>query len=161
MAAVINIGGFFLQGMAAEDSIDDIMFDIEKLAVVESDKLTYIRPFVEALLEEYKKKFKAESLAASTQSSGLKLIKGITHIVDLRPVVANRIALQDDISGYKPIVNTLVPVAILKLRLSDDDEFVFQMNGKTLKILQTELKAIEKELEETIAFVGMEKITLL
>jgi len=159
--AVLGVGGFFLQRMEMEDSIDNIMADLETLAVIESKKLHAIRPFVEALLEEYKSKFNAEHLAVSAQSSGLKIIKGITHIVDLRPVVSNRIELGEDVSAYKPSVDTLVPVAILRLRLSGDDEFVFQMNRKTLRILQNELKAIDKELEETIAFVGKEKITLL
>ena len=161
VGAVIGVGGFFLQRMEIEDSINDIMSDLDTLAVIESKKLPQIRPFVEALLEEYKNTFNAERLAVSTQSSGLKTVKGITHIVDFRPVVSNRIELGEDTTKYKPTISTLVPVAILRLRLSGDDDFVFQMNRKTLMILQNELKAIDKELEEAIAFVGKEKVTLL
>ncbi len=161
MEAVLGIGGYLLKKMEIEDSIEDIMTDLNTLAVIDKKKLPKIQPFVKAFIEEYKDKFESERLAVSTQSSGLKVIKGITHIVDLRPVVRNRIELGKDVTGYKPIVNTLVPVAILRLRLSGDDEFVFQMNRKTLKILQNELKAIDKELEETVAFIGDEKITLL
>ena len=161
MGAVLHLGGFFLNRMEMEDSVDDIMADLETLAVIDSKALPAIRPFVEVLLKEYKSKFNAERLAVSTQSSGLKVIKGVTHIVDLRPVVSNRIEFGDDATKYKPSVKTLVPVAILRLRLSGDDEFVFQMNSKTLLILQNSLKAIEKELEETVKFIGNEKITLL
>jgi len=160
MGAVLGVGGYLLQRMEIEDSIDDIMADLDTLDIVDSEKMTQIRPFLELLIEEYKRTFNAKILAVSTQSSALKVIKGITHLIDLRPVVDNRIELGEDISEYKPSVSTLVPVAILKLRLSGDDEFVFQMNLKTLRILQNELKAIDMELVEAIAFVGNEKITL-
>ena len=160
MGAVLGVGVYLLQRMQIEDSIDDIMADLDTLAIVDSEKLTQMRPFLELLIEEYKRTFNAKSLVISTQSSALKIIKGITHLIDLRPVVDNRIELGEDISEYKPSVSTLVPVAILRIRLSGDDEFVFQMNLKTLKLLQNELKALDKELEETIAFVGNEKITL-
>jgi len=160
MGAVLGVGGYLLQRMQIEDSIDDIMADLDTLDIVDSEKMTQIRPFLELLIEEYKRTFNAKILAVSTQSSALKVIKGITHLIDLRPVVDNRIELGEDISEYKPSVSTLVPVAILKLRLSGDDEFVFQMNLKTLRILQNELKAIDMELVEAIAFVGNEKITL-
>lgn len=161
MNAVLGIGAYLLKKMEIEDSIDDIMVDLGTLEVIDKKKLPHIRPFVEALLEEYKNTFNAERLAISTQSSGLKTVKSITHIVDFRPVVSNRIELGEDTTKYKPTISTLVPVAILKLRLSGDDDFVFQMNRKTLMILQNELKAIDKELEEAIAFVGKEKVTLL
>ncbi len=160
MGAVLGVGGNLLQRMEIEDTIDDIMADLDTLAIVDSEKLPQIRPFLEVLIEEHKRTYNAKSLASSTQSSGLKVIKGITHLIDLRPVVDNRIELGEDVSEYKPSVSTLVPVAILRLRLSGDDEFVFQMNLKTLSILQNELAAVDKELKETIAFVGNEKITL-
>lgn len=160
MEAVLGIGGYLLQRMEIEDSIDDIMADFDTLAIVGSEKLPKIRTFMELLIGEHKRTFNAKSLAISTQSSALKIIKGITHLIDLRPVVENRIETGEDVSKYKPSISTMVPVAILKLRLSGDDEFVFQMNLKTLRMLQNELKAIDNELEETIAFVGSEKITL-
>ena len=161
MEAVVRVGGYLLQRMEPEDSVDNIMADLDTLAVLEHKDLPAIRPFIEALIERHKKTFNAENLAASAQSAGLKIIKGITHIVDLRPVVSNRIGLGEDITEYKPKVDSLVPVGILRLRLSGDDEFVFQMDRKTLGILQNELKAIDLELQETIAFVGREKISLL
>lgn len=161
MGAILHIGSFFLQKMEIEDSIEDIMADLSTKAVVDAKKLPQIRTFVKALLDEYKNKFNAKKLAISTQSSGLKVIKGITHIVDLRPVVSNRLELGEDVTKYKPIVHSLVPVAILTLRLSGDDEFVFQMDRHTFKILQDTLQAIEKELAETVAFVGKDKLYLL
>ena len=161
MEAVLGVGGYLLQRMEPEDSTDDIMADLDTLSVIENKKLPMIQPLIEALLEEYKKTFSTESLAVSHQSSGLKVIKGITHIVDFRPVVSNRIGLGEDITGYKPKVDTLVPVSILRIRLSGDDDFVFQMDRKSLRILKNELKAIDEELEEAIAFIGKEKITLL
>lgn len=161
IGAVLGVGVYLLQRMEMEDSIDDIMDDLETLAIVDSEKLPQIRPFLELLIEEYESTFNAKSLAVGTQSSALKVIKSITHIIDLRPVVDNRNKLGEDLSEYKPSISTLVPVAILRIRLSGDDDFVFQMNLKTLRILQNELKAIDMELKETLAFVGNEKITLL
>jgi hypothetical protein len=116
---------------------------------------------VKALLDECKNRFDAEKLVAGTQSIALKVIKAISYSVDLRPVVSNRIDIGEDIAEYKPTVNNLVPIAILMLRLSGDDEFVFQMNLRTLKVLQKALQAIEKELTETVAFVGKDKVSLL
>jgi hypothetical protein len=161
MEVIIRVGVYLLQRMEVEDSIDDIMADLSTLAVIDAKKLPQIRPFVKALQDECKNKFDAEKLAASTQSAGLKVIKGITYIVDLRPLVSNRLELGEDIAEYKPIVRKLVPVAILGLRLSGGDEFVFQMNCRTLKILQDALQAMEKDLAETVAFVGKDKVRLL
>ena len=50
MEAMLHIGGFFLQKMEIEDSIDDIMADLSTLAVIEVKKLPRIQPFVKALL---------------------------------------------------------------------------------------------------------------
>jgi hypothetical protein len=161
MEAILYVGGYFLRRMEIEDSIDDIMSDLSTLVVIDAKKLPQIRPFLKALLDECKNKFDVEKLVAGTQSIALKIIKAISYSVDLRPIVSNRIDLGEDVSEYKPTVNNLVPVAILMLRLSGDDEFVFQMNLRTLKILQNTLQAIEKELTETIAFVGKDKVRLL
>jgi len=161
MEAILSVGGYFLRKMEVEDSIDDIMADLRTLAVIDKEKFARIQPFVKALLDECKNKFDAERLAKSTQSIVLKNVKGISYSVDLRPVVSNRIGVEDDIAEYKPTVNKLVPIALLMLRLSGDDEFVFQMNIRTLKILQNTLQAIEKELTEAVAFVGKDKVRLL
>ena len=45
MGAVLGVGGYLLQRMQIEDSIDDIMADLDTLAIVDSEKLTQIRPF--------------------------------------------------------------------------------------------------------------------
>ena len=161
MEGILHVGGYLLRRMEVEDSIQDIMADLSTLAVIDAKKLTQTRPFVKALLDECKNKFDAEKLAAGTQSVALKNIKAISYSVDLRPVVTNRIELGEDIAEYKPIVSNLVPVAILAFRLSGDDEFVFQMNCRTLKILQDALQAMEKDLAETVAFVGKDKVRLL
>ncbi len=161
MGAILSVGMYFLRRMEVEDSIEDIMADLSTLAVIDVKKLAQIPPFVKALLDECKNRFDAEKLAAGTQSIALKVIKAISYSVDLRPVVSNRIDIGEDIAEYKPTVNNLVPIAILMLRLSGDDEFVFQMNLRTLKVLQKALQAIEKELTETVAFVGKDKVSLL
>ncbi|MFA5239459.1 MAG: hypothetical protein WC476_07105 [Phycisphaerae bacterium] len=161
MEAILSVGGYFLKRMEIEDSINDIMADLKTLAVIDEKKITRIQPFVKALLDECKNKFDVERLAASTQSIALKNIKAISYSVDLRPVVSNRLELGDDVAKYKPIVSNLVPVAILMIRLSGDDEFVFQMDCRTLKVLQNVLQATEKDLAETVAFVGKDKVRLL
>lgn len=68
--------------------------------------------------------------------------------------------MTEDIDKYSPTVSCLIPIAILRLRLSDDKKVTFQMNRKTLKILQNALKALEKELDQAVAFVGKDKVKL-
>ena len=159
MEAILRVSQFFLRKMEVEDSLDDIMADIAILTLVDREELPRIKLLVEALLTEFKKTFAAEKLAVSTRNSGLKLIEGITHLVDLRPIVSNRIDLGDDADAYEPIVTALVPVAILRLRLTGDEDVVFQLSRRMLGILQNELKAIEKELHKSIRFVGEDKIS--
>lgn len=160
MEAVLNIGTFFLNEMDERDTINDIMAKLKNLSAMPSEKLAKIQPFINALLVESKTGFANARLAISTQKSGLKIIKGITHLIDLRPVVSNSLELGDDVKSYKPVITSLVPVIILRLRLSDDDKFVFQMDRRTTKKLQDALAAAQKELDEAIKFVGNEKISL-
>ena len=161
MGAILSVCMYFLRRMEVEDSIEDIMADLRTLAVIDSKKLVDVQPLLKALLNECKNKFDADKLATGTQSIALKVIKAISYTVDLRPVVNNRADPGEDIAKYKPTMNSLVPIAILMVRLSGDDEFAFQMNLQTLKILQDALQSLEKELAETIEFVGKDKVRLL
>lgn len=158
MNAVLRVGGFFLKSMDIEDSLEDIMVDLETLVVIDKKKLSKIRPFLEALFKEFKDTFAIDSLVEGTQQVAIKNITGISHVVDIRSVITNRLHLGDSIENYDPQISKFVPVAILRLRLSGDDEAIFQMDGYTLKVLQDELKAIEKELEKTITLIGNDKI---
>jgi hypothetical protein len=159
MEAVLGVGAFLLHGFDEKDSIDDIMADIETLGLIDPSKFSNMRAFFVAFLAEFKDRFAAANLAKSAQRSGLNIIRGVTHLVDLRAVVENPWELDQDVGRYKPSVKRLVPVAIVKMRLSGDEEFVFQMDHRTLAVLQNELRAIEKELDQTIAFVGKDKVT--
>lgn len=160
MKAVFGIGSFFLQEMDEKDTISDIMADLKTVSAVDPKKLSKLEPFVNSLLVEIKTDFSNERIATSTQKSGLKILKAITHLVDLRTVVSNLIKSGEDVKKYKPIVKSLVPVIILRLRLSDDDIFIFQMDRNTAEKLKDTLEAAQKELDETIEFVGKDKIRL-
>jgi hypothetical protein len=160
MKAVFGIGSFFLQEMDEKDTISDIMADLKTVSAVDPKKLSKLEPFINSLLVEIKTDFPSERIAISTQKSGLKILKGITHLVDLRTVVSNLIKSGEDVKKYKPIVKSLVPVIILRLRLSDDDIFIFQMDRNTAEKLKDTLEAAQKELDETIEFVGKDKIRL-
>jgi len=160
MKAVLGIGSFFLQEMDKKDTISDIITDLKTLSAVDTEKLSNLEPFINSILVEFKTDFSNKRLAISTQKSGLKILKGITALVDLRPVVINSIETGEDVKSYKPIVESLVPVIILRLRLSDDDKFVFQMDRDTAEELKDILEAAQKELDEAIKFVGKEKLRL-
>ena len=161
LIAVLHVGGYFLRNMGLEDSTDDIMADLEALAVVKREKLPKLRLFVDALQKEFQKTFSADRLALNTEMAGIKYITAISYASELRAVAPGpRDIMTEDIDKYIPTVSCLVPVVILRLRLSDDEKVVFQMNRKTLKILQNALKAVEKELDQAIAFVGKDKVKL-
>lgn len=161
LMAVIRAGGYFLRNMGTEDSTDDIMGDLGALAIVNSEKLPKLRIFVDALRNEFQKTFAADRLALNTEMAGIKHIIAISYASELRAVAPGpRDIMTEDMDKYSPTVSCLVPVVILRLRLSDDDKVVFQMNRKTLKILQNALKAVEKELDQAIAFVGKDKVKL-
>lgn len=157
---VLHAGGYFLRNMGEDDSTDDIMEDLETLAVVEKEKLPKLRPFVDALRKEFQQTFADDILAISSQRAGIKNITAISYMVDLRAVMRSPADIGEDVSKYTPTLSCLVPIAILRLRLSDDEKIVFQMNRKSLKFLQNALKAMEKELDQVIAFVGKDKVKL-
>jgi hypothetical protein len=159
--AVLHAGGYFLRNMDIEDSTDDILDDLKTLVVIESEKLPKLRPFIDALRNEFQKTFADDILAFSSQRAGVKNITGITYVADLRAVTPGPSDIMaEDMDKYTPKMSCLVPVAILRLRLSDDEQVVFQMNRKTLKVLQNALKSVEKELDQAIAFVGKDKVKL-
>lgn len=158
MSALLGLGGFILGNIAADDTVDDIMEDFKTIAAVEESKLPSLRPYIEVLLKISVSEFETQKITRSTQTSGLNVITAITHLLDLRPVVKNRLESGDEIEDYDPHIVNLVPVAILRLRLSDKKECVFQMTSYSLKLLQDELEAIKKELASATAFVGSEKI---
>lgn len=161
LVAVLHVGEYFLRNMDIEDSTDDIMADLESLAIVKSEKLPKLRIFVDALRKEFQKTFAADRLAFSTEMAGIKRLIAISYAAELRAVAQGpRDIMTEDIDKYSPTVSCLIPIAILRLRLSDDKKVTFQMNRKTLKILQNALKALEKELDQAVAFVGKDKVKL-
>lgn len=158
MAALLNFGGFILTNSAVDDTVDNIMEDFKTMAAVEDSKLPKIRPYVEVLLKICVSEFEIQKITRSTQTSGLNVITGITHLLDLRAVVENRLETGDEIEDYDPNIVSLVPVAILRLHLSNKKEIVFQMTSYSLKLLHDEIEAIKKELASAIKFVGSEKV---
>lgn len=160
MEAVLGVGAFFMRELDEKDSIDDIMADLASLDVVAPDRLDNLRSFVNSMLAECEAGFGATRLAARTQQSGLRTVKGITCLVDLRPVITNSFESGDDVRDYKPIVESLVPVIILRIRLSDREQCVFQMDERTVQTLQDVLVSTQKELAAAAEFVGSERIRL-
>jgi len=157
--ALTGIGAFLLREMDESDSADNIMQDLERFGVAESAKLDRLRPLIEALLGKVKGRFAERIRADRTARAGIKTIKGITHLVDLRLVLKGRFE-GGSIEDYKPRISTLTPVGILRLRLSGDNECIFQVDRSTLRVLQDELRAMQKELDEATSFVGPEKFAL-
>lgn len=161
LKAVLDAGEYFLRNMEREDSTDDIMADLETLAIVNSDKLPRLRLFVDALQKEFQKTFAADHLAFSAEMSGVKRLAAISYATELRAVAEGPEDITTEhVDKYSPMVSCLIPITILRLRLTDDEKVVFQMNRKTLKTLQNALKAAEKDLEQAVAFVGKDKVKL-
>jgi len=79
LIAVLHAGGYFLRNMGVEDSTDDIMSDLEVLAVVKSEKLPKLRPFIDELRKEFQKTFSDDRLALTTQTAGIKNITAISY----------------------------------------------------------------------------------
>ncbi len=158
--ALIGIGGYLLRKWETEDSVDEIMEDLDSLAIVEHKKLSKMRPLIEAICEESKKRFSTQILAVSTQKSILKNILNIGHVVDLRGMVINPPEVDDCYEEYVPNIKQLVPVGIVQLKITGDKVVRFQLDLKTLKILKDDLTALEKELNAAIDLVGNEKVHL-
>ncbi len=158
LEAILRFGGNFLRKLDTSDTVDNIMADLETSAVLDIDKLKKVRPFIEAVVQEFEVSHHSQRLAQITQQSTIDNITGIEHTVDLRAVVANSLRLGDSVDHYKPKVDKLVPAAILRIKLSGDEEVVLQLDGFTLSVLQDELIAIERELKAAIALVGEDKV---
>jgi hypothetical protein len=158
--ALIGIGGYLLRKWETEDSVDEIMEDLDSLAIVEHKNLSKMRPLIEAICEESKKRFSTQILAVSTQNSILKNILSIGHVVDLRGMIINPPEVGDCYEEYVPNIKQLVPVGIVQLKITGDKVVRFQLNLKTLKILKDDLTALEKELNVAIDLVGNEKVHL-
>lgn len=161
LTSVLKVGEYFLQNMSPDDSTDDIVADLEVLSIVKSEKLPKVRRFIDVLQKEFQETFAADRLALNTEMSVLKRISAISYAAELRAVAQGPGNLTtEDMDKYTPTVKCLVPIAILNLRLTGDEKVVFQMNYKTLKILQNALKVVEKELDQAVAFVGKDKVKL-
>ncbi len=150
--SLINIGGFFYKRIDRDDSIDDIMDDLESIISIEAEKKSRLRDFITAVNKEAMS-FELERLSNSTQRVGIERIKAIAHAIDLRAVISNSPDINDNIKDYQPDVATLVPVSILKIRLSNDKTFMFQMDEFAFNILKDELLQIEKEMAEVLAYI--------
>jgi hypothetical protein len=158
---IIGIGGFLLKNLGREDTSEDIMEDLKTLNLIEKEKLTKLRPFIDSFVSEYKSSFSIYGLAASIQRAALKTIRGVNHWLDLRVVILNSPDIGESIENYKPNINGLAPVVVFSLRLRNDDQpIIFQMDRYALKIFQDELAVAKKELDESVKFIGRDKVSI-
>lgn len=158
LQALLGVGHFFLRNVGENDTADVIVEDLPALTGLSEDDAASLHPFVASLVEEAQRSFKDLRRIYRTQISGLKVIQGITHLMDLRAVIPNAGDMDSGIESYHPKIQRLVPVAILKLRFDDNEEAVFQMDERTLDLLLEDIMQLKKEFQATVSFIPGDKV---
>lgn len=158
LEALFGVGQFFLRSVADDETADAIIDDLPELTQLSTQDAEQLRPFVAALIDEARRSFKKTRQILRTQASGLKIIQGISHFVDLRAVLADA---DDSDARHKTgdhKIDCLVPVAIVRLRFDDDENVTFQMDARTLDLVLEDLMELKGEFQATIAFVPADKV---
>lgn len=155
---LLTVSGFLLQGMGESDSTDDILDDIDSLKLLNEEQIQRIRKLVEGLVAVWKTDFGFVQKIYSEQHSVIRVPSAVSSVTDLRAVIHNEFRIGDELDKYDPKIQKLVPVSIMRLRFDDQEEIVFQLDQRTLRILVAEFGAAEKEMDNLIAFVGNEKV---
>lgn len=156
--ALLRVSVFVLREMAETDTAEDIANDLRTLRLVDEDEIARLGGLLKGLVVEWKQTYGDIRNVYATQQAVVPTPVGVSTVVDLRAVIPGGFKIGDDLHTYKPRVATLVPVAITNIRFDDGESVVFQMDVRTLRILVDELQAAEKEMVETMSFVGHDKV---
>ena len=156
--SLLQVSAFFLREIGESDSADDICDDLKTTALIGGKELGRLRRFVDALVREHKENFGMVQRVYATQHAVLRVPSAVSTVVDLRAVVPKGFKIGDDVKTYEPEVSKLVPIAIMRIRFDDDKDIVFQMDYRTLRILAAEFQAAEKQMNESVSFVGENKV---
>jgi len=148
--AALGIGSFFLRALDPDDDEQSVLEDVTALAELQGDQPQKLRPFLAALVAKFAD-VRGACLARATRFSALKVLRSTTRLVDLRAVFHDKYSVGDDVTSYRPAARSLIPIAILRLSFGEEDETVFQMDLRTLRLLQAELEALEKEMAAVVA----------
>ena len=155
----IGIGGFLLRELDEFDKAADIQSDLQTLGFLEKDEVDKIASFLTAIVSVFQESILRERRDIATQQFGIKTLSGMGYKADLRVVISNphekwnETKIEQEGYKYAPKVSNLVPVGIIHLLFPDDENVVFQLDYRTLDILQRKLTELRAELDVAIAFV--------
>lgn len=146
---------FYQQWNPVQDTADAFIADLKDLALLPP---TEAAPAVE-FLAEFMSAVQSDTnrrLERMYASSVLPNFSSVTAVVDLRPYFNAPFGSQNaDIESYQPICLGVTPVIVVKLKRDSGLplEFAFQCERTGLKMLIDTLRAAEKDLAASAAFM--------
>ena len=160
----LSIGSFFLREMDETDTFEAIASDLVALRIAEKKDVDALIPFLEGTICHFKETVLERKRDVGTQQFGPKIVRGLTCRADLRGVIREA-EDTDEESDDKPAdaprppeIANLVPVGVVSLRLSGDDEVVFQVDYRTLDIIRKKLDRLHAQMNALVKYVEGDKI---
>lgn len=147
-------------GDGGKDDLISIKDDAVDLNLLDKKKSDIFIAFLEKIKGIAIEQFYHYKRLREYESSGLPTIVGLTSTVNLRAIFDEEFKTTTGLKNYKPKCEGLTPVAIIKLRFDSDSplENVFFQAGKSeLRIIIEYLESIEKQIEETITYSGLQR----
>jgi len=162
----LSIGSFFLKEMDETDTSEAIASDLVGLHIAEQQDADAVTPFIEGIIRHFKETVLERKRNLETQQFGPRIVRALTCRADLRGVI-RELEDTDEESDDKqadparpPEIANLVPVGIIHLRLSGDDnlEVVFQVDYRTLDLVRKELDRLHAQMDALVKYVEGDKV---
>ena len=160
----LGIGSFFLREMDETDTFDAIVSDLEGLRIAEQKDVEAVTPFIKGTIDHFKETVLERKRDVATQQFGPKIVRGLACRADLRGVI-REVEDMDEESDDNPAdparppeIANLVPIGVINLSLTGDDEVVFQVDYRTLDIIRKTLDRLHAQMDALVKYVEGDKV---
>jgi hypothetical protein len=151
---------FLSGGEAYEDDPCDIASDFVEIDFVPEEKRRVFAAFLEELKRLARTKVDEEQRRTRYAHSSLPVLSSIVTTANYRGVFGKEFETDDDVEAYTPKCLDAIPVAIIKLGFDEGPtkEVYFQADGRLIRLLIQQLRALEKHLDATRDYLRRERL---
>lgn len=160
LVSLFDVTSFFLRGLTNEqkrDQADDIFDDAKTLGyLADKHAESNFRAFLRTLV---KKAPEYEEMAdeRAFESGVVPGLRSLGSTVEMRAIQKDIHRFGVDVNDYAPQIVGVVPVASIRIRLTDDTKVHFQVSPKELELLIDSFRASHKDLKALVEYVSKRK----
>jgi len=149
----VDVARFLIREMAPEgnafsDEPVSLAEDAREVCNLPAEKTTLLIGLMSQLKGVATEEVRLASLRRSQLSDFLPTLQAVGTTVDFRAVFARQYEYENDVASYVPQCVDMMPVGILTLSFTgDQDDVFFQVNKRSLQILLDNLVALKKKIE--------------